>query len=276
MTAAGLDVAALQQLRPPRPTEHLVDRIRAHLDAHDGYVAWSGGKDSTVVLHLARQADPNVPVVFFDSGLEFPETYDHLAELTEAWQLNLQIIPAQPSAPEVLVATGGWDLHAPTAEHRDQLHEALITRPAATAHDHHGPGELWGVRASESRGRRAMYTNSLRTETAAACLGCCHTLAEQRARHGGVTHRRDSTHSYGPIWDWRDHDVWAYLHRHNIPTNPVYAKLRDLGAPEHFLRVALMVDGSRLEHGRIVWLRRGWPDIYATLIAHLPRLAEFA
>jgi len=39
----------------------------------DVYVAFSGGKDSTVLLHLTRQLYPDVPAVFCDTGLEFPE-----------------------------------------------------------------------------------------------------------------------------------------------------------------------------------------------------------
>lgn len=39
----------------------------------DVYVAFSGGKDSTVLLNLVRELYPNVPGVFFDTGLEFPE-----------------------------------------------------------------------------------------------------------------------------------------------------------------------------------------------------------
>ena len=31
-------------------------------------------------------------------------------------------------------------------------------------------------------------------------------------------------------------DVWGYIHRHRLPVNPVYAKLRRLGAPEQCLR----------------------------------------
>ena len=50
-------------------------RIRewhAHWDG-DVYVAFSGGRDSTVLLHLVRELYPEVPAVFFDTGLEFPE-----------------------------------------------------------------------------------------------------------------------------------------------------------------------------------------------------------
>lgn len=36
-------------------------------------VAFSGGKDSTVLLHLVRKLYPNVRAVFSDTGLEYPE-----------------------------------------------------------------------------------------------------------------------------------------------------------------------------------------------------------
>ena len=105
---AGLDLTTLQALRAPaRDLNLLIDRVAAHLDTHDGYVAFSGGKDSTVVLDLARRADPNVPVCFFDSGLEFPETLTYIDELTNRWNLNLHVIPARPTALEYLQASVG-------------------------------------------------------------------------------------------------------------------------------------------------------------------------
>ena len=37
------------------------------------YVSFSGGKDSTVLLHIARQIYPGIPAVFSNTGLEYPE-----------------------------------------------------------------------------------------------------------------------------------------------------------------------------------------------------------
>lgn len=37
------------------------------------YVSFSGGKDSTVLLDIARQVYPKIPAVFLDTGLEYPE-----------------------------------------------------------------------------------------------------------------------------------------------------------------------------------------------------------
>ena len=73
---AGLDIQALRRVaaarRGPEAYRQLLDRIAEHLDAHDGYVSWSGGKDSTVVLDLARQVDPHVPVAVSYTHLTLP------------------------------------------------------------------------------------------------------------------------------------------------------------------------------------------------------------
>ena len=40
------------------------------------YISFSGGKDSTVLMHLVRQVNPSIPAVFVDTGLEYPEVKD--------------------------------------------------------------------------------------------------------------------------------------------------------------------------------------------------------
>ena len=37
------------------------------------FISFSGGKDSTVLLHIAREMYPDMKAVFSDTGLEFPE-----------------------------------------------------------------------------------------------------------------------------------------------------------------------------------------------------------
>ena len=53
-------------------------RIREWYNHYHGdvYVAFSGGKDSTVLLDIVRSQYPDVPAVFVDTGLEYPEIRD--------------------------------------------------------------------------------------------------------------------------------------------------------------------------------------------------------
>lgn len=50
-------------------------KIREYYDYHKGkvYVSFSGGKDSTVLLHLVRSLYPDVIAVYVNTGLEYPE-----------------------------------------------------------------------------------------------------------------------------------------------------------------------------------------------------------
>lgn len=53
-------------------------RIIEWYQRHNGqvYVSFSGGKDSTVLLDLARRIYPDIEAVFVDTGLEYPEIRD--------------------------------------------------------------------------------------------------------------------------------------------------------------------------------------------------------
>jgi len=42
------------------------------------YISFSGGKDSTVLLHIARQVYKTIPAVFVNTGLEYPEIVKYI------------------------------------------------------------------------------------------------------------------------------------------------------------------------------------------------------
>ena len=45
------------------------------------YISFSGGKDSTVLLDLVRQVNPDIPALFVDTGLEYPETKEFIKSI---------------------------------------------------------------------------------------------------------------------------------------------------------------------------------------------------
>ena len=66
----------LQSLPLPLKVDLTKQRIKEWVD-HYGedkvVVAFSGGKDSTVLLHIAREMYPSMRAIYCDTGLEFPE-----------------------------------------------------------------------------------------------------------------------------------------------------------------------------------------------------------
>ena len=69
------DLKIMQAWPLERKIQVTQTRILEWYTKFDGkvYVSFSGGKDSTALLDLARRACPDIEAVFVDTGLEFPE-----------------------------------------------------------------------------------------------------------------------------------------------------------------------------------------------------------
>lgn len=67
----------------------------------DVYVSFSGGKDSTVLLDIARQIYPDIEAVFADTGLEFPEVRKFAKN-----QENVTVIRPKTNFKEVIIKYG--------------------------------------------------------------------------------------------------------------------------------------------------------------------------
>lgn len=84
------------------------NRIREWINefGSDGvYVSFSGGKDSTVLLHIVRSVDPDIPAMFVDTGLEYPEIRQHVHRLREEWG-NIEIVRPEMRFDEVVKIYG--------------------------------------------------------------------------------------------------------------------------------------------------------------------------
>ncbi len=78
-------------------------RIREFYDSLDGevYIAFSGGKDSTVLLHLVRSLYPQCPAVFCNTGLEYPEIIQFVRD-----QENITTLYPKLTFKEVIIKYG--------------------------------------------------------------------------------------------------------------------------------------------------------------------------
>lgn len=225
---------------------------KSHIRDNEGFVAFSGGKDSMASLHMALQFNPKIPVCFYDSGLEFPENIEYIHSIAKLYNINLHIIESKPTILDILKKEAFFDHKKTPVKLKTSLLDAKITFPSREAHERFGLGRIWGLRAEESHGRKQLLV----------------------PRKGTFTTKAGETVT-SPVWNWSSKDIFTYLEENNIPVNPLYAKMRELGVDEKGLRVGSIVDGGSLDFGRITWLKRGWPEIYDKMRIALPRIEEF-
>ena len=83
--------------------EKTKQRIREWYEYYNGevYVSFSGGKDSTVLLHIVRSIYPDVEAVFSDTGLEYPE----IKEFVKSFD-NVTIVRPEMSFKQVVEQKG--------------------------------------------------------------------------------------------------------------------------------------------------------------------------
>ncbi|MFH2085988.1 MAG: phosphoadenosine phosphosulfate reductase family protein [bacterium] len=82
-----------------KEAQKIIRQARSKWDDDKIAVAWTGGKDSTVILSLIRETfNGKIPfrVIFNDSTIEFPEVYEFIKKTTKDWNLKLITIPHLP------------------------------------------------------------------------------------------------------------------------------------------------------------------------------------
>jgi phosphoadenosine phosphosulfate reductase len=144
-----------------------------------------------VDLVIAQQ--PNIPVLFLETGYHFPETYAYRDQMTEQMHLNLVNLSAKMSI----------------AEQESQF--GILNQTA--------PDRCCGIRKVEplfrGLGDYGVWFTALRREQ-----------SPTRANLQSVDHFKLPTGhqllKVSPLADWTNADVWAYLKRRGIPVLPLY------------------------------------------------------
>ena len=201
-------------------------------------LALSGGKDSTAAALLLHQAGWPVAAMSVRDDGDFPGETEYVAALSRYCNLNLKILRAERSIWEMVgtghgVLTG--DLHSRKSRVAVESFYSLCD-----AEKQNYDGLIWGIRAGESRARRA-----------------------HRRAHGVFYERSDGKRVAQPIADWTTLDVFAYIHSQGWPVQPLYLCV-DPGQDWSRIRQDWFFAGglSASIGGHYVWLRRWWPDLW--------------
>lgn len=226
------------------------DRIRRIFDDFPRiYVSFSGGKDSTVMLHLvaaeARRRNRQIGVLFVDLEAQYQLTIEHVSAMYleytdviepfwvalplslrnavsqfqpqwQCWQSGADWVrPLPPGA--IHTSPTGWEWFRPGMEFEDFV-------PAF--------GEWY------SQGKLTACFVGIRTQES---LNRWRTIATQRKQRfqelAWTTRVIESVYNAYPIYDWATEDLWVYLGRHRLCYNRLYDRMHQAGLTLHQMRI---------------------------------------
>lgn len=210
---------------------------RALAELSNPSVAFSAGKDSTVLLHLLRQHRPEIITIYGNTTIEFPECVRFAHWLRDEWNLNY--FEARPDRTFWWVVDEyGWPLMGKSfgvggvahKSSREQFFDDLAAR-----------GELVGDYAIQAKVPissacctflKERPSQKLQRELGVdgVFLGIMASESRQRMfnflEYGEWYHARSQgMWKCHPLAIWSDDDVWAYIRRYDVP----YASLYDMG-----------------------------------------------
>lgn len=235
------------------------------------YISFSGGKDSTVLLHMVRKIYPEVPAVFIDTGLEFPEIKAFVEKVDN-------VVWLRPKMPfREVIEKYGYPIVS--KENAQKIHEIRTTnsdklRNKRLYGDEKGYGKLsekWKFLLDADFNISAKCCDVMKKRPAKSYEKETHrkpfvgTMASDS--HGRRTsYLRRGCNAYDcarpmstPLAFWLEEDIWEYLRKYDLP----YSKIYDMG----YLRTGCVFCGFGAQYGdgenKFQMLKRTHPKLHS-------------
>ena len=202
MNAKNKDLLAVMEETTVKMIVKEYQKFKDKLDIF--HVAFSGGKDSAVLLDLVKKALPkgSFVVIFGDTGMEFPDTYKAV-EITKS-QCEQDGTPFY-IAQSHFKPEDSWKIFGPPARvlrwccsvHKSTP-QTLKMREITGKNNYVGL-DFVGVRKEES-------------------------LARSKYDYENFGKKQKGQYSFNPILDWTSAEIWLYILGNNLYVNEAYKK----------------------------------------------------
>ncbi len=192
---------------------HIIREVAAEFD--NPVMLYSIGKDSAVMLHLARKAfyPGHLPfkLMHVDTGWKFKEMYEFRDRLVEEYELDLIVHRNEDG-----IRQGINPFDHGSAKHTD----IMKTQALKQALDlHRFDAAFGGARRDEEKSRAKERVYSFRDRN--------HRWDPKNQRpelwniYNGKINRGESIRVF-PLSNWTELDIWQYIHLESIPIVPLY------------------------------------------------------
>lgn len=202
------------------------------------YVSFSGGKDSTVLLDLARRIYPDIKAVYIDTGLEYPELRKFVKTFT-----NVQWLKPKMNFRQVIEKYGYPIISKEQSkfirEYRHSKSEKLKKLRIE--------GNKWGLGKISKKWQylitapfkiddkccdvmKKKPAKDFEKETGLkpiiATMACESSLRKSEWIENGCNAFDGKRQTSRPMSFWTEQDVLEYIKRFNIPIAPVYGEIK--------------------------------------------------
>ena len=245
-----------------------------HFGVDGIYISFSGGKDSTVLIHLCRQLYPDLVGLYSDTGLEFPEirdfvqTFDNITIVTPKMHHREMLkkcgypvvskeqaewiyrIRSGTSSGAIQKAFYGMNLDGtPTRFKLSEQWKYLLNAPFNIGSGCCKEMKLKPIAEYVKKTGRVPIMGTTASESA---------LRAQKFMQNGYYVIDGNNPQCTPMSIWTDDDVWEYIHRFNLP----YCKIYDMGYDRTGCVFCMFGAHLDKEPNRFQKLQRTHPDLW--------------